>query len=169
MLWGFLMPLVSKKLGKTILPRAVNVARDDKLQTSQFWQSSFEERRCLAPASSFCEAKGRNPAIYYWFGMAADDPEERPPFAFAGIWRRWKGTIKGELVKYDTYSIATTTPNDLVKPIHPDRMPVILAPEDYEQWMTGSPAEAAELLRPYPAEAMRIVRSGRDVKQDVAA
>ena len=61
--WGFVMPQVSKT-GKPIQPKAVNNARDDKLRTSRFWTKSFEERRCLIPATSFCEAKGRNPATY---------------------------------------------------------------------------------------------------------
>ena len=97
--WGFLMPQTSKKTGKPILPRAVNNTRDDKIQTSGFWRGSFEERRCLAPATSFCEAKGRSPATYYWFGLAADDPDARPPFAFAAIWRHWKGNIKGPVTR----------------------------------------------------------------------
>ena len=58
--WGFVLPQVSKKTGKPIQPKAVNNARDDKLRTSSFWKSSFLERRCLIPATSFCEAKGRD-------------------------------------------------------------------------------------------------------------
>ena len=70
--WGFLMPQVSKKTGQPILPRAVNNARDDKVSNSPFWRSSFAERRCLVPASSFCEAKGRAPATFYWFGLKGE-------------------------------------------------------------------------------------------------
>lgn len=62
--WGFVLPQVSKKTGKPIQPKAVNNARDDKVRTSSFWKKSFVERRCLIPATSFCEAKGRNPATY---------------------------------------------------------------------------------------------------------
>ncbi len=164
--WGFPMPQVSKKTGKPILPKAINNARDDKLQSSPFWRGSFEERRCLAPATSFCEAKGHNPATYYWFGLNDPDPDARPPFAFAAIWRHWRGDIKGELTELDAYSIVTTTPNDLVRPIHPDRMPVILDPGSYEQWMTGSARQAAELLVSFPADRMRIVKSGEGVKED---
>lgn len=62
--------------------------------------------------------------------------------------------------------MVTTTPNELVKSVHPSRMPVILDPEDYETWLHGSPAEAAVLLRPYPAERMRIARQGFGVLTD---
>ena len=76
--WGFLMPQVSKKTGKPIMPKAVNNARDDKARVSRFWKSSFEERRCLIPATAFCEAKGRNPATYFWFGVNSEGDETEP-------------------------------------------------------------------------------------------
>lgn len=164
MQWGFLMPQVSKKTGKPILPKAVNNARDDKVRSSSFWKSSFAERRCLVPASSFCEAKGRAPATYYWFGVQGDEP--RPPFSFAGMWRRFRGNYRDELVEIDTFTILTTKPNGLVREIHPDRMPVILDPADHAAWLEGSADEASGLLRPYPAEQMRIVQSGEDLKSD---
>lgn len=84
--WGFVLPQKSKKTSGPIQPKAINNARDDKLRTSRFWKSSFEKRRCLLPATNFCEAKGRNPATYVWFGLRGE--EARPPFAFAGIWSR---------------------------------------------------------------------------------
>lgn len=166
--WGFLMPQVSKKTGKPIMPKAVNNARDDKVQSSAFWRSSFETRRCLVPATSFCEAKGKAPATYYWFGMECDDDAARPPFAFAGFWRRFRGEYRGEMVDIVTHTMVTSTPNALVKPVHPDRMPVILDPDDYETWLTGTPEDAAKLMRPYPAERMRVVQCGEGIKEDAA-
>ena len=50
----------------------------------------------------------------------------------------------------------TTGPNDLMRPIH-DRMPAILAPDDYAAWLDPAvqePAQLLPLLRPYPSEAM---------------
>ena len=166
--WGFLLPQVSKKTGKPILPKAVNNARDDKVQSSPFWRASFEERRCLVPATSFAEAKGRNPATYYWFGLASDEPQARPPFAFAGLWRGFRGLYRGEMVEIETHTVVTTTPNDLVRPIHPDRMPVILNPADYDAWLTGTAQEVAALMRPFPPAAMRTVKSGEGDKEDAA-
>ena len=54
----------------------------------------------------------------------------------------------------------TTSANEIVKPVHPDRMPVILTPDKYEQWLTGEPSDAQELLRPYPADQMEVFKSG---------
>tara|TARA_R100000935_G_scaffold1285_1_gene4058 strand:+ start:4241 stop:4801 length:561 start_codon:yes stop_codon:yes gene_type:complete len=127
--WGFVMPQVSEKTGKPIQPKSVNNARDDKLRTSGFWRKSFDERRCLIPARSFCEAKGHNPSPYVRFGVTGD--EERPAFALAGVWRSYKGNSGGgDLREMVTSSMVTTTPNALVEDSHPDRMPMILAPED---------------------------------------
>jgi putative SOS response-associated peptidase YedK len=52
MSWGFTL------LQKGRATRPVTNVRDDKILTSPFWKSSFEERRCLVPASSFCEPNG---------------------------------------------------------------------------------------------------------------
>ena len=57
----------------------------------------------------------------------------------------------------------TTKPNSLTATIMHDRMPVLSSDEsDFETWLTGTPEEAYRLVRTYPAEAMRIVQSGRE-------
>jgi putative SOS response-associated peptidase YedK len=155
--WGFLMPQVSKKTGKPILPKAVNNVRDDRLRASPFWRESFDRRRCLIPGTAFCEAKGKSPATYYWFGIKGD--EEKTPFAFAGIWRNFKGRYRDELVEIETYSMVTTTPNAVVSPIHPDRMPAILEEGDHDTWLGGSPDDAFATIKPYPAERMQIIET----------
>ena len=53
-----------------------------------------------------------------------------------------------------TFAILTTDANELVADIH-DRMPVILNPADYECWLGEGP-DPRDLMRPFPAEAMRI-------------
>lgn len=54
------------------------------------------------------------------------------PLAFAGLWERWVDKVTNQPL--ETYTIITTEPNELTLPIH-NRMPVILAPRDYERWM----------------------------------
>lgn len=155
--WGFVLPQQGRA------PKLVNNTRDDKAASSGFWRESFESRRCLVPATSFAEyhpghrdAKGHKTAV--WFGLRGDEP--RPEFAFAGIWRAWRGPLRGEVRDLVVYSILTTRPNELVRPIHPSRMPVILDPADHEAWLNGSPRDAAALLQPLPAERMRIAFEG---------
>ena len=162
--WGFVLPQTSKRTGKPILPKAVTNARDDRLSDSPFWRESFHERRCLVPATSFAEPRGRGPAIYHWFALAGEEP--RPLFAFAGLWRHHRGRYRDAQVEIDTYTIVTTTPNDLVRPVHPARMPVILDPADWETWLGGSADAARALLRPFPADRMRVVREGAGETRD---
>ena len=158
MSWGFLTKKVSKKTGKELSPAAWNNAKADKVRTNGLWRQSFEQRRCLVPATSFREAKGQRPATDYWFALKGDEP--RPPFAFAGLWRFAQDELRREDTNLHTHTIITTTANELVQPIHPTRMPVILDPGHYDTWLTGSVDEAAELLVPYPADRMHIVLSG---------
>lgn len=151
--WGFVLPQKGK------VAKRITNARDDKVQESRFWRSSFETRRCLVPVTSFSEPKGRKPAIWHWFALSP----ERPLFAFAGLWRSFRGRLKpdAEPVEIDTYAFLTTRPNDVVKPIHPNRMPVMLVGEDAQDtWLHGPVEEAFGLAQPYPADSMTIVHKG---------
>lgn len=62
--------------------------------------------------------------------------------------------------------MVTTTPNALTKETHPDRMPTILDPDDYEAWLAGTSDEAYALIKPFPAERMVIHQSGVGLKSD---
>lgn len=164
--WGFVLPQVSKRTSQPIQPKAVNNARDDKLRNSRFWTQSFETRRCLIPATSYCEAKGLRPATYVWFGMLGD--ADRPPFAFAGIWQAFKGAYGADdnQREFLTSSMVTSTPNSLTRDTHPDRMPVILDPDDYSTWLSGTPDQAFALIKPFPADRMVIHQRGEGLKSD---
>ena len=108
MSWGFVLHQPGKA------PRRVTNTRDDKVMTSNFGNESFRERRCLIPASSFCEPHGsRTPATWHWFALKGQEP--RPLFAFAGLWKRHRGQIKkdGPTVALDTFSFMTSDPNAL--------------------------------------------------------
>lgn len=157
MSWGFVLLQPGKA------PRRVTNVRDDKILTSKFWKPSFEARRCLVPASSYCEPNGQSPATWYWF--AVNGEHQRELFAFPGIWQRWKGPVKkdGPNVELEVYSFMTTAPNALTDSINHERMPVLLSTEDeFEMWLSGSPQEAFTLARSFNPNAMRIVQSGKD-------
>ena len=72
--------------------------------------------------------------------------KDQAPFAFAGLWERWPQPGGGVL---RSCTIITCPANELVAPVH-DRMPVILAPEDFERWLDPG-QDQGELLKPYPA------------------
>jgi putative SOS response-associated peptidase YedK len=180
-MWGY--PLIRKGYA----PRPVTNVRDDTVRTSPFWRPSFEARRCLVPASSYCEPDSNSPAGWHWFalssgasdahasqvlGASAPDGragQERPLFAFPGIWKRYKGPVRkdGPEVEVDVYAFMTTAPNALTATIMHDRMPVLLADEaDFETWLTGSPEAAYGLVRTFAAERMALVQSGSE-KRDL--
>ena len=71
--------------------------------------------------------------------------------AMGGLWETWRSPA-GERVR--SFTIVTTAPNALLAELH-DRMPVLLAPEDWPTWLGESPAgpeQLKALLKPYPAE-----------------
>ena len=130
-------------------PKRVTNIRDDKAQ-SKFWRTSFEQRRCLVPASSYCEPKGEKPAMWHWFSINGD--EARPVFAFPGVWTRYKGPLKknGDSVEQEVFAFMTTEPNELTASINHERMPVLLTdPADFE---TNAPVDvSATSGRPHPS------------------
>jgi putative SOS response-associated peptidase YedK len=161
--WGFVL----LQQGKA--PRRVTNVRDDKIHSSSFWRESFELRRCLVPATSFCEPREIKPATWHWFALQGEEP--RPLFAFAGLWRRWRGPIKkdGPSVEIDVFSFMTTTPNPLVSTINHERMPVLLSsPQECDVWMNGPLDAAFALAQPFDPARMRIVQEGFE-KQDLLA
>jgi putative SOS response-associated peptidase YedK len=110
--------------------------------SSPHWRGWLKpENRCLVPAHSFAEyAPEPNPQTkkkdVVWFALT----EDRPPFAFAGIWTEFKGD-RGTKSKpipgpHLIYGFLTTAPNIIVEPIHPKAMAVILTTdEERDVWM----------------------------------
>ena len=78
-------------------------------------------------------------------------------FAFAGLWDWWKD----DKTRLNTTCIITTAANELAKPVH-DRMPVIIRPEHFGEWLDPNTpsAQLRALLRPYPAEEMTATAVG---------
>jgi putative SOS response-associated peptidase YedK len=71
--------------------------------------------------------------------------------------------LKGEEAAIDSCTLLTTTPNELMRPLH-DRMPVILPTGNYDQWLDcrGQDVEPLQaILRPYPGADLIATRSAR--------
>jgi putative SOS response-associated peptidase YedK len=151
--WG-LVPHWAKDPG---IGSKLNNARGESVAEKPSFREAFKRRRCLIPADGFYEwkAEGKLKQPYY-----ISLPES---FAMAGLWESWKAP-DGSILR--TCCVITTGPNAVMEPIH-DRMPVIIAPEDWERWLSAPVTEIGELVRPYPAEAMRAWPVSRRVSKTV--
>jgi putative SOS response-associated peptidase YedK len=131
---------------------------------SWYWRPWLKpEFRCLVPATSFCEYTDSQPKVPHWFALADD----RPLFAFAGIWRPWTGERKKETREHLLFSFLTTESNEFVRPIHAKAMPVMLTTAaEFDAWLSADVEEASKLQRPLPAGQLSIVARG--ARQDSA-
>lgn len=156
MKWG-LVPHWAKDAGvgyKMINARAETVAQKPS------FKKPLAERRCLVVADGFYEwTKGpaRGEKIPMHIAL-----KSREPFAFAGLWDAWRSP-EGEMIS--TFTIITTTPNELIQQIH-NRMPVILRKEEEGRWLDPGekdPVKLQLLLMPYEADEMEMFRVSRAV------
>ncbi len=79
------------------------------------------------------------------------------PFAFAGIWETWRGPDRND-PPLRSCSIITGEPNDKMAAYH-NRMPVMLAPDVWDQWLDpdNRDIESLEsLFVPAPSELLEI-------------
>ncbi|NHJ84272.1 MAG: SOS response-associated peptidase [Asgard group archaeon] len=144
--WG-LIPFWSKD--PTIGNRMIN-SRSETVTEKPSFKAAFKNRRCLIPTDGFYEWQkqkdgGKQP---YFIRMKSEEP-----FAFAGIWDKWKSPEEQII---ESCSILTTEPNSLLQPIH-NRMPVIIDPANFDQWLDPSNndiEELADLLKPFEAKKM---------------
>ena len=126
-------------------------ARAETLTEKPSFQKAFKSRRCIIPASGFYEwakkGAGKKQPFYFYL-------KEKPVFGFAGLYEEWLDKESGELI--ETCTIITTEANEVLEPVH-DRMPVILKPEDYDQWLDEKEKKTdrlQNLLVPFPSAEM---------------
>jgi putative SOS response-associated peptidase YedK len=124
-------------------------AKAEGIESKPAFREAFQRRRCLVPVNNFYEWKkigaGKQP---YAIALA-----DRGLMALAGLWENWRSPA-GEWVR--SFAIVTTRPNELCAELH-DRMPVVLARDNWPEWLGEEPAGAPELkalLAPYPSEEL---------------
>jgi len=144
--WG-LAPSWAKDLS---LAKPIN-ARAENIFDSRMFRLAIRRRRCLIPADGFYEWH-RRPAggkQAWHVGMI-----DGGLFAFGGVWEYWSREQAEPVL---SCAIVVTDANRLMAKIH-DRMPVIIAREDYERWLDPhltDPGVISPLLTPYPSDEMR--------------
>jgi len=160
--WG-LIPSWAKeqKIGNGM----INARAETLLQKPSF-RTSFRKHRCLVLADGFYEWQ-KTPDGKIPHRIARKDNQ---PFAFAGIWGEWTNPDGEEIC---SFSIITTEPNQLMKPLH-HRMPVLLKKENEEPWLQEIEISKAQaMLEPYPLEDLEaypvstLVNSPRNNSEEV--
>jgi putative SOS response-associated peptidase YedK len=129
-------------------------ARADALEKSTLWQRPFHRHRCLVPLSGFYEWR-RSDRVPFRFAL-----ERAELYALAGLWDAWKGP-DGWM---QSYSIITVPANPVMSSYH-DRMPAILHPRDYDEWLDRGEVDRApaHLLRPYGGSDLVVYEASRAV------
>ena len=159
MRWGMIPPWARDK---SIGAKLAN-ARAETVDEKPSFRQPFRRRRCLLPVDGYYEwesrPSGKQP-VYY--SMRDGDL-----FCLAGLWEMWTtpeqtdepelpGLGQAQAETLCTFTVITTTPNRLAKRVH-DRMPVIVHPADYGNWLSpeSKAADLKRLLRPFDDEPMQ--------------
>jgi|SRR4051794_25669792 len=126
--WG-LVPFWAKDMSAG--NKMIN-ARAEGITEKNAYKHAFKKRRCIIPADGFFEWK-KVP------GQKAKQPyfihrEDGEPLAFAGLWEVWRPNKDDDTEVVRSCTIITGQPNEKIAEIH-DRMPVILPPNVWDQWL----------------------------------
>ena len=157
--WG-LVPFWAKD--PSIGNRMIN-ARAEGLAEKNAYKAAFKRRRCIVPADGF----------YEWKKVAGHKTKQpyfihRPDhelLAFAGLWEEWKPKGSDGSDRLRSTTIITTTANETMAPVH-DRMPVILPPGAWDEWLdpdNDDTAALGRLLVPAPPRVLTMHAVSTDV------
>lgn len=143
MRWGF---------HRTFNP-AVNNARSDKLDG--MWKSAWQEkRRCLIPVETFYEWSGPS-GQKQTFAFRSRDADRR--LWAAGL---WEPPREADDIELPAYTMVTTDASEAVEPVH-HRMPVLLSPRHFEEYLGGD--DPRQLLTPFSGD-LEIFRCANPLK-----
>jgi putative SOS response-associated peptidase YedK len=113
-------------------------ARAETIDTLPTFREAFQRRRGLVVVSTFNEGKEITPRKTEQHVIT---PRDGKPLAIAVVWERWTKHNEGELL---TFAMVTVPANALIGTIT-DRMPAIVAPEDWPIWLGEEPASLDEV------------------------
>ncbi|MGI9022962.1 MAG: SOS response-associated peptidase [Acidimicrobiales bacterium] len=152
MVWGL---LPSWAAGPDSGPRPIN-ARVESLGDRPHFAGALAGRRCLVPVDGFYEWGGTGTRRPFFLASA-----EHPLMALAAIWDRWVPAT-GDAEPVLSCALVTAPANDDVAPLH-DRMPVVVEPENRDEWLDPANRDEGALL-----ELLRFGPPGRLVSRPVS-
>ena len=115
-------------------------ARAESITEKPYFRDAFKQRRCLIPANGYYEWQVMSGRKQPWFIRLTDTDL----FSFAGLWSNWQSPDK----TVESCAIITTAATSYLAGIH-NRMPAIIAPDDYATWLHEG---SEKLLKPYAGD-----------------
>src|ERR1700744_2425192 len=134
MRWGFL-PAWGKDRRQFSL--VIN-ARSETLLEKPAFKNAIKRRRCLIPADGYYEWHATEQRKRPYFIHRRDGQ----PVGFAALAETWIGPNGEEL---DTVAIVTAAASPDLAPLH-HRVPVTIAPADFDRWLDGFRDEVTEAM-----------------------
>jgi putative SOS response-associated peptidase YedK len=113
-------------------------ARAESIEQKSTFRDAFFKRRGLVVVNTFNEGKEITPKKTEQYVVTL---KERSATAIAVIWEHWTGPGRGSL---ETFAMVTVPPNALIATIT-DRMPALIADENWGKWLGEEPASIDEL------------------------
>ncbi len=156
--WG-LLPSWAKD--ESMGSKMIN-ARAETVTEKPAFRAAFKRRRCIVPASGYYEWQQREDGKQPIYIHLPDVPV----FGLAGLWEVWHNPNGDEI---RTYTIITTQANAFTTPLH-HRMPVILPPDAYDEWLHTDEQGAGALiplLQPRDIDGMKAFEVSRAVNRPV--
>lgn len=141
--WG-LVPAWAKD--PTSGPPLIN-ARGETVAEKPSFRDAFRAGRCIAPADGFYEwsGKGKEKRAYY--------VKPEGPVGFAAISTRWRNPTGDDI---ESFAIVTTDAAGPLATVH-HRTPVVVPLNQTNDWLSGSPQSAHDLIRPPPDDLFELV------------
>ena len=138
----------------TKIARQTYNARSETVAEKPSYRDAWKRaQHCIIPAAAIYEPDWRS-------GKAVATRIERAdgdPMGIAGLWASWKSP-KGELLHSYTMLTINADGHDLMQRFHKltdeKRMVVVLAPEQYQEWLEARPEHSMAFMRPISAEAL---------------
>ncbi len=115
------------------------------------FRKPIRSQRCLVPADAFIEGTTKNGLSEPYLIFLKN---KNRPFSFAGIFDDWENPQTGETIR--SFSIITTTSNELLQKIPHHRSPVILTQYQERKWLSTKTAltDITDMLYPYDSNLM---------------
>lgn len=142
MRWG----LVPSWWSQAAPPTSTINARSEEAAAKPMWRQAVRSARALVPALGWYEWQvregGKQPYFLHAAGMSG--------FCFAGLWSAHRGAEGPEQL---SFAILTRGAASALAPVH-NRMPMVLAPELFAEWLAPWKAEHSAHLASFVARSL---------------